>query len=215
MMARDPQPLFQPPLATVDELAAAFLEAERCRRDVVATYSADRIVTALARAAADWLRPDEPLRAHAIEELGRATGFHRDMVATGIDFIFSAVTIDGLQRLARAEDFPREEVSRTVFYALAGNVPGQGIPTIARSLLACSIAIVRDSERQPVITAAFRETLRRHEPALAAMVIPVAWSHRSGDRALESAVIKAAARVELYGSDRTVADLATRYRTDA
>lgn len=215
MLARNRQPLFEPPLSTADELAAAMTVATRYRCDLVATYSTDRIVTALARAAADWLRPDEPLRDFAIDAIARVTGCHRDMVATGIDFIFSAVTADGLQRLARAEDPARETVTGTFFYALAGNVPGQGIPAIARALLSRSIAIVRDSERQPVITAAFRETLRRHEPELAAMVIPVAWSHRSGDRALESAVIKAAARVELYGADRTVSDLAARYRTDA
>ncbi|HET9062865.1 MAG TPA: acyl-CoA reductase [Candidatus Binatia bacterium] len=215
MVARNRQQLFEPPLSTADELAAAMTAAERGRRDVVAMYSTDRIVTALARAAADWLRPDEPLRGFAIDAVARATGFHRDMIATGIDYIFSAVTADGLQRLAGAEHSARATVPGAVFYALAGNVPGQGIPAIGRALVAGSIAIVRDSERQPVITAAFRETLRRHEPALAAMVIPVAWSHRSGDRALESAVIKAAARVELYGSDRTVADLAARYRTDA
>jgi acyl-CoA reductase-like NAD-dependent aldehyde dehydrogenase len=215
MVARGRQPLFEPPLSTADEFTAATTAAEHYRRDFVATYSSERVVTALVRAAADWLRTDEPLRGFAIGEIARTTGFHRDMVATGIDFIFSAVTADGLQRLAGAERSTRETTPGTIFYALAGNVPGQAIPAIARALLAGSIAVVRDSERQPVITAAFRETLRRHEPALAAMVIPVAWSHRSGDRALESAVIKAAARVELYGSDRTVADLDARYRTDA
>jgi hypothetical protein len=44
------------------------------------------------------------------------------------------------------------------------------------------------------------------------MVLPVVWSHRSGDRALERFVVEVAARVELYGSDRTVAELAARYR---
>lgn len=215
MLEHDRQPLFEPPLSTADELAAATPVAERYRRDVVATYSSERIVTALVRAAADWLRPDEPLRGFAIDEVARAAGFHRDMVATGIDFIFSAVTPDSLRRLARAEDSGRATAPGTIFYGLAGNVPGQGIPAIARALLARSIAIVRDSERQPGITAGFRETLRRYEPALAAMVIPVAWSHRSGDHALESAVNKIAGRVELYGSDRTVAELAARYGSEA
>lgn len=215
IMAHDSQPLFEPPISTRDQLDSALRAAERCRRDVTAAYSTERIASALARAAADWLRPDEPLRCFAINEVARATGFHRDMVATGIDFIFSAVTANGLERLAQAEGEDDATGPGAVFYALAGNVPGQGVPAIARSLLTGSVAIVRDSERQPAITAAFRETLGRYEPALAAMVLPVAWSHRAGDRALESAVIEAAVRVELYGSDRTVADLAARYRADS
>jgi hypothetical protein len=94
-------------------------------------------------------------------------------------------------------------------------VPGQSVPAIARALLTRSIAIVRDSERQPAITAAFRETIRRHDPVLAALVLPVAWSHRRGDRSLERSVITAADRVELYGSDRTLEGLASRYRSGA
>jgi acyl-CoA reductase-like NAD-dependent aldehyde dehydrogenase len=204
------QPLFEPPLSSADDLAAALAAAERCRRDVISSYSNERIIAALAAAAADWLRSDEPLRVVAINEVARATGFHGDMVATGIDFIFSAVTVDGLERLARSEGAAGP---RAVFYSLAGNIPGQGVPAIARSLLGRSIAIVRDSERQPVITPAFREALRRYEPALAAMVLPVTWSHRLGDRALERVVVEIAERVELYGSDRTVGDLASRYRS--
>jgi len=212
MAAHPPMALFQPPLSDIEDLAAALAEAERRRREVVQTYSTDRIIAALAGAAADWLRPDEPLRALAIEEVARTSGFHSDMVATGIDFIFSVVTVEALERLAGAV---AASASRAVFHSLAGNVPGQGVPAIARSLLARSIAIIRDSERQPVLTAAFRETIRRYEPALAAMVLPVAWSHGDTDRSLESAVVKAAERIELYGSDRTVGGLASRYRSGA
>lgn len=209
MAARSPKPLFELPISGIEQLAAALSEAERCRQEVVRTYSTERIIAALAGAAVDWLRPDEPLRALATEEVARTTGFHRDMVATGIDFIFSAVTVKALERLAEAV---ASSASRTVFHSLAGNVPGQGVPAIARSLLARSIAVIRDSERQPVLTAAFRETIRRYEPALAAMVLPVIWSHRDTDRSLERTVVKAAERIELYGSDRTVGGLAFRYR---
>lgn len=209
MASHSSQPLFTPTIASADGLAAALAVAHRCRRDVIEGFTTDRIVAALATAAADWLRPDEPLRRFAIDEVARASGFHRDMVATGIDFIFSAVTVDGLHRLARTAGMRSPGVG---FFSLAGNVPGQGVAAIARSLLARSIAIVRDSDRQPVITAAFRETLHRYEPTLAAMVLPVTWSHQNGDRSLESAVVGAADRVELYGSDRTVGDLADRYR---
>ena len=65
MAAHPPMALFQPPLSDIEDLAAALAEAERRRREVVQTYSTDRIIAALAGAAADWLRPDEPLRALA------------------------------------------------------------------------------------------------------------------------------------------------------
>jgi acyl-CoA reductase-like NAD-dependent aldehyde dehydrogenase len=203
------QSLCELQISGAEELAEELVSAKRCRRDVIASYSTDRIVAALVNAASEWLDPEEPLRLLAIDEVARATDFHRDMVATGIDFIFSAVTANGLERLARAEG---EQAPRAVFHSLAGNVPGQGVPAIARALLARSIVILRDSERQPVITAAFRETLRRHDPVLAAMVLPVTWSHRSGDRGLERVVIEVAERVELYGSDPTVGSLAARYQ---
>jgi len=212
MAAHPLKPLFEPPLSGIQQFAAALAEAKRRRQEVARTYSTERIIAALAVAAADWLRSDEPLRALAIEEVARTTGFHRDMVATGIDFIFSAVTVDGLERLA---EMAGASAPHAVFHSLAGNVPGQGVPVVASSLLKRSVAIIRDSERQPVITAAFRETIRRYEPALAAMVLPVTWPRRSTDRSLESAVVKAAERIELYGSDRTVGDLASRYRTGA
>jgi hypothetical protein len=211
VVARNRQPTLAPPLATAAEVEAALAAAERSRREVFDAYPTDRIVTALVRAAGDWLDPSEQLRSSAIDEVARATGLHRDMVATGIDFIFSAVTADGLHRLARDRGLTANRGPRAVFYSLAGNVPGQGVPAIARALLSRSIAIVRDSERQPAISAAFRETLHRYEPALAAMVVPVAWSHRSGGSAIERAIAAAAERVELYGTDRTIHELATRY----
>jgi len=209
MVARTRQPLYEPQISDAEDLAAALAEAERCRRDVNASYSTERIVAAIAGAASDWLQPDEELRLLAIEQVARATGYHRDMVATGLDFIFSAVTVEGLERLAKTEADSRP---RAIFYSLAGNVPGLGVPAVARSLLTRSIVILRDSERQPILTAAFRETLRRYDPALAAMVVPVVWSHRGGDRALERFVLEVAERVEVYGSDRTVGELAERYR---
>jgi len=201
--------------AVLDVFRARRAVAERARSRVRADFDDARIIAALASAASGWLNPESELRRSTVRELSAATGMHPDMLAAGLEFVFGAVTEASLRDLVAREARTETRLGPgTLFYALAGNVPGQSIPPIVASLLARSVAMIRDSERQPLLTNAFCESLARLEPDLAAMIVPVAWSSRAptdDDRALEHLVIDAAARIEISGRDATVSELATRY----
>lgn len=201
--------------AVLDAFRARRAEAERARNRVRADFDDARIIAALASAASGWLNPESELRRSTVRELSAATGMHPEMLAAGLEFVFGAVTEASLRDLVAREARTETHLGPgTLFYALAGNVPGQSIPPIVASLLARSVAMIRDSARQPLLTDAFRESLARLEPDLAAMIVPVAWSSRAptdDDRALERLVIDAAARIEISGRDATVSELATRY----
>ena len=98
---------------------------------------------------------------------------------------------------------------RIVFHSLAGNVPGLAIPVIAACVLARSVAIMRDSARQPGLSDAFLHTLAEHDADAAAMVVPVTW--QAGDAAWEQEAFGIAQRAELYGSDATLRDIRRRH----
>jgi acyl-CoA reductase-like NAD-dependent aldehyde dehydrogenase len=205
------------------EFEARLENAQRARRIVWEDVGAGRVIDALVDAAADWLDHEYAPRTGVVTAISKVTGWHPEMVATGLDFIFSAVTRDELHGLVREEAGSLETLSppasrrrvgpSVVYHALAGNVPGQGIPPIVTCSLACSVLVVRDSRRQPALTDAFRESLGRHEPLLADMVVPVTWPHGPASPGIEAAILAAADRVELHGSNATVHALADRYRT--
>lgn len=201
--------------------AAAFKTALAAREQALHAIPAERVIDALARAAADWRDPEYAPRIEALRTITGVSGWHPEMLSTGVDFVFSAVTRESLCALVQMEAGSTSALSppaktrrvgpKVIFHALAGNVPGLGIPPILASLLACSIVILRDSERQPALTDAFRATLAGYEPALGAMVLPVAWRRDGDGRGLEDEVLAVAERIELYGSDETLGPLSHRY----
>ena len=197
-------------------------QARVARRQVIEHLDDARIVATLADAARSWLDPREPLRLRTIEGLATLSGQHPGMLGAGIDMIFAAIDRDSVTGLLRSEgganEIQRRYGPEAVFYALAGNVPGQGVPPIVVSLLARSVAVIRDSARQPYLTAAFRESIACREPMLAAMIVPVFWPSAhpsSAERTLERSVIESARRISLFGSDATLSALASRYAADA
>jgi hypothetical protein len=202
----------------------ALTQARRSRDEVLATATAERLVDALGHAAHQWRVPNHPRRLKTAAAIERATGWSRGMIETGIDFVFSAVNEASLRTLVESEAGGGTAISppaRTrrrgpdvIYQALAGNVPGQGIPAIVAALLAGSVLVVRDSARQPALTSAFRATIESVDPLLARMIIPVQWRHDGESRALESAIVAAADRIELSGSDETIAALARRYASE-
>jgi len=197
------------------ELAAALRKAESARARVIADLDDACVIAALAAAAAEWMGPDSELRRRIARELAAVTRLHADLVSTGLEFAFAAVTEDSLRELVRRERVSaNRQGPAAVFYALAGNVPAQAVPPIIACLLARSVALIRDSERQPLVTEAFRESIARARPELAEMIVPVAWSSANPTkeaREIESLVVGAARRIELFGSDSTVSWLSTRY----
>ncbi len=210
---------------TNKQLARVLESALAARKQVLRRYTNDTIVAAIAQAAERWLDASYEGRNRAVEELCEPLRVAPAMLRRGLDNIFSVITTESVHRLIHEEaptpsglDRPHTLPSGTrarllgptvVYHALAGNVPGLSIPAIVVSLLARSVAIVRDSSRQPLLTGLFLETLAENAPALAAMIVPVAWPSSRTD--LEALAVSAAARVEVYGSDQTITDIHRRY----
>lgn len=214
--------------ASADSAAAldqALREAVRARARVLDSVTTAEIIEILSAAARVWLQPHFAPRARLLALLARDLRMPRPLLEKGFDAIFGAVREDALADLVASEvddptalDRPvpfangrkaRLLGPRILFHSLAGNVPGMSIPPIVAALLSRSICIVRDSDRQPHLTAAFTATLAEYSRDLAAMVIPASW--RAGDMGMEKLVFEQAQRVELTGSDSTMRSMVSRH----
>lgn len=211
--------------ATAADLDRALREAVRARTRVLDTVTTTEIIEILSAAARVWLQPHFAPRARLLGLLARDLRMPRALLEKGFDAVFGAVREDALTNLVENEaedpcalDQPvpfangrkaRLLGPRVVFHSLAGNVPGLSIPPIVAALLSRSICIVRDSDRQPHLTAAFVATLAEYSRDLAAMVIPASW--RAGDMGMEKLVFEQAQRVELTGSDSTMRSMVSRH----
>ena len=69
--------------------------------------------------------------------------------------------------------------------------------------------MIRDSQRQPWLTAAFVATLADFSKDLAQMVVPATW--RAGDMGMEKLIFDLAHRVELSGNDSTMRSIVSRH----
>ncbi len=211
--------------STAAAVERAVREAGRARTRVLESMTTAEIVEILAAAATAWTQPHYTPRVRLLPLLSRDLRLPRPLLEHGLDAIFGAVTEDSLHRLIEAEvecpealDGAVELVGgrrarllgpRVVFHSLAGNVPGLAIPPIVASLLARSICVVRDSARQPWLTAAFVATLGEFSRDLAAMVVPAEW--RAGDMGMEKLIFELAHRVEISGSDSTMRQVVSRH----
>ncbi len=204
-------------------LGDALARAEAARAAVLATRTNAEIIDALACAAAKWREHRAPEYGETVTALAEAASLDRDMIAHGLDLTFEALTRRALTSLlAEAEDAgalerPRidpDGVGRRLFgprrivHLLAGNVPGLSIAPIAAGLLARSVLVFRESRRQPGLTRAFAATLERIDAELARTIVAAYWPH--DDRRAEQLVCTPDARVEIYGSDATVATIHDR-----
>ncbi|RMD80989.1 MAG: hypothetical protein D6815_12920 [Candidatus Dadabacteria bacterium] len=198
----------------------ALKRAKAARNRVLAEYSNARICAALAAAAAHWSAEHSAERRQAVDRLAPRLRLHPGMLDAGLRQAFAAVDEHSLGHWLQREvvDVGRLEPRRkhrlmgpeVVFHGLAGNVPGLAIPAISACLLARSVCIVRDSQRQPILTEAFVQTLAQHDALLGAMVLPVSWPH--ADHRTEAKILAQAGRIEWYGTDRTIAEVRARHR---
>ena len=211
--------------STAAALDLAVREAGRARANVLDSMTNAEMIEILAAAAAAWMDPNYPARVRLLPLLARDLAMPKVLLERGLNAIFGAITPTALYRLVANEaevpealehpvELPGRRTARllgprVVFHSLAGNVPGLAIPPIVSALLARSICILRDSERQPWLTAAFVSTLADFSKDLAAMVIPASW--RAGDMGMERLVFDLAHRVELSGSDATMRSIVSRH----
>lgn len=210
---------------TASVLEQAVREAGRARARVLDTITTAEIIEIVAAAATAWTQPHYTPRIRLLPLLARDLRLPRALLERGLDAIFGAVTEQSLRRLVAGEVEHPEALDhavdlgggrrgrllgpRVVFHSLAGNVPGLSIPPIAASLLARSICVLRDSQRQPWLTAAFVATLGEFSRDIASMVVPASW--RAGDMGMEKLIFELAHRVELSGSDSTMRSIVSRH----
>ena len=211
--------------STPGGLEKAIRDAGRARAQVLESMTTTEIIEILAAAAEAWTRPHYTARERLAPMLAKELLMPRPVVERGLDSIFGVITRESLERMVAAEVDPREALDhavdlgggrrarllgpRVVFHSLAGNIPGLGIPPIVSALLARSICVLRDSQRQPWLTAAFVATLGEFSADLAAMVVPASW--RAGDMGMEKLIFDLAHRVELSGSDTTMRSIVSRH----
>jgi acyl-CoA reductase-like NAD-dependent aldehyde dehydrogenase len=215
--------------ATAAGLEQAVREAGRARGRVLESMTTAEIIEILAAAAQAWTQPHYTPRSRLVPLLARDLRLPRALLERGLDSIFGVVTEEALHRLVQNEveqpdalDGPVEHLAahgdsrryrlmgpRVVFHSLAGNVPGLSVPAIVSALLARSICVVRDSQRQPWLTAAFVSTLGEFSRDLATMVVPASW--RAGDMGMEKLIFEIAHRVELSGSDQAMRSIVSRH----
>ncbi|MFN2427521.1 MAG: acyl-CoA reductase [Candidatus Binatia bacterium] len=211
--------------STAAAVEQAVREAGRARARVLETMTTAEIIEIVAAAATAWTQPHYTPRSRLLPLLARDLRLPRPLLERGLDAIFGAVTEESLHRFVAGETEHPEALDgpidlggarrgrllgpRVVFHSLAGNVPGLAIPPIVASLLARSICVVRDSQRQPWLTPAFVATLGEFSRDLAAMVVPASW--RAGDMGMEKLIFEIAHRVELSGSDSTMRSIVSRH----
>ncbi|MFN2376224.1 MAG: acyl-CoA reductase [Candidatus Binatia bacterium] len=208
--------------ATIEQ---AVREAGRARARVLESMTTAEIIEILAAAATAWTQPHYTPRIRLVPVLARDLGLPRALLERGLDWIFGVITEEALHRFVNGETEYPEALDRpvdfgagrrgrllgprVVFHSLAGNVPGLAIPPIVAALLARSICVVRDSQRQPWLTAAFVATLAEFSKDLAAMVVTAGW--RAGDMGMEKLIFDMAHRIELSGSDSTMRSVVSRH----
>lgn len=214
------------PVSSAAELEQALARATAARARVLDEMATAEIGEILAAAAEAWTRPHYGPRQRVLPALARELRMPRPLLEKGLDAIFGVVTEEAIADLVRSEISDPRALDgavagpggrsrarllgpRILFHSLAGNVPGLAIPPIVAGLLARSISIVRDSERQPYLTTAFVATLADFSSDLASMVIPAAW--RAGDMGMERLVFECAQRIELTGSDSTMRSIVSRH----
>lgn len=207
-------------------LAQSLDSALAARTQALRRFTNDALVASLAGVATRWTQDDYAPRKYVIAELSEMLAIDPAMMRRGLDNIFSVLNADALTELVhneaptpdgmeRAHTLPSGTQARllgprVVYYGLAGNVPGLAIPAIVAGLLARSVVIVRDSIRQPILTELFLDTLAEEVPPLAEMVIPVGWDANNIE--MEALAISASGRAEVYGSDKTVSEIAARHQ---
>jgi hypothetical protein len=147
------------------------------------------------------------------------------MISAALDSIFGVVTAAGITELLRREAGDAGKLEpltlgartpsgssrrcgpRLLYCATAGNLPGQSVPVLVSAALARSAVVIRDSVRQPGLTAAFVESIRATDPALGDTFVVI-----DGERGEENdTAARRAARIEISGHSRTLERLSARY----
>jgi acyl-CoA reductase-like NAD-dependent aldehyde dehydrogenase len=207
---------FDPALAGADE-ALSRVRNQRSNADITAV---------LVKAARAWCAPDYPPRKRVTKALAESNRVDPGMISVGLDAIFGIITTAEITELLRREagdagtleprtlgapehcDSGRRFGPRLLYCATAGNLPGQSVPVLVSAALARSAVVIRDSARQPGLTAAFVESIRMNDPDLGDTFVVI--DGRRGED--NDTAVRHADRIEISGHDQTLEKLSAHYR---
>jgi len=186
------------------------------------------IVDTLCEVAHNWLQPDDPFRAMALERGPAATGFSRATLERGLDALFKRVNYTEvhallLQELGHVERLDRFVVTEaelktgrtaiatgpeTLVHFTASNIPSPSIVSIMLGVLARSAQFVKCARGNDLLPRLFAHSLYAIEPKLASCLELATWE--GGNHLLESALFDQADCVTVQGTDETLADIRSR-----
>ncbi len=206
--------------ATVQQIREAITQMYDARERLLPYRTTDKIITALAQTATNWLNSDYPWRLSAYQHAPGYTGFSEAMIAQALDLTFGTLTAEALGELVDRELGNRRALDefclvgrvktratgpRLITHVLGGNIPQPGILSICCGLLLRSANLVKVSSHDPIFPVLFAESLREVDPELAACIAIVAWSRE--DLAVTQTALSESEAVIAYGDDPTIATL--------
>lgn len=206
--------------ATYEQIQENVARIREARERVLQHRGIDAIISAIVQTSKNWLAPDSPWRARAVEFAPQYTGFSPAMVNEAVDLAFGALTYEALGELIDRELGNRRVLDefclrgrtqtrafgpRLITHFLAGNVPAPAIVSIVCGLLLKSANLVKTSSRDPVFPALFVESLREVDAELGDCVAVLEWPRT--DLTVTQAALSHAHAVIAYGDDTTISAL--------
>jgi hypothetical protein len=174
-------------------------------RETLRNAPADEIIRAI-DAAAHTIGNDPSTR----DLLCAVTGYSRQNVDSILEHMVADWSRDSLENLLRSElDGPGRPIGpRLAFHIFSGNVPGVAVTSMIRSMLVRAATFGKTASGEPVLPVLFARALQQTAPALADSLAVTYWP--GGTEELETAAIRAADTIVVYGGAETVRQVAAR-----
>jgi len=198
------------------------------RQHYLAERPTESVIEALAEAAKNWLEPDDPIRQLALRLGPQATGFPVEVLASGLDAFFSALTAESLEAVVTQDLGDMHRLERMtaeagvqgadraalvhgpqlLVHVTGGLLPNPALTSMVLGLLAHSAQFVKCASGTSLIPRLFGHSLHQCEPKLGACLEIAEW--KGGAEALEAALFAEAECVTATGEDATLAALRQR-----
>lgn len=213
-----------PPEATLSSvmISEACQTLKRNREQFLAKRSLPAMVNFFVRLADDWLQPEFPFRALALEKAA-SSGFSRATLERGLDNFFKQLTRENFRALLAQEfgdgiDVLNEPTEAAISNMLhfwrgpefqvhiaAGNLPNPALTSIMFGLLTRSAQFVKCASGSSFLPRLFAHSIYDADPKLGACLEVAEW--RGGNADLENTLFAEADCVTATGSNETLEEI--------
>jgi hypothetical protein len=169
---------------------------------------AERVIQAVAQAAASWLGGDWPDQQGLGSRMAAHSGFSPAVVRAGMAAHFAAMSADELRRWMGQVSGSRG-IGRSVAILPAADLPGIGLVPAVAALLAGSRVLIKTSAAEPYLMCAWKECLVSLDADLEPWIEVTEWT--GGDDPQEESRLAGCDRIVLLGADTTIVELGRRY----